>query len=231
MESFLWSSFNSEDSWIPFLLPLAGWIASLVYCYSTPTAQRWHKWHLLHDIHNNVGFVMGWISLYFNNDEIFNERISILWSLAYFVVDLVDTVVRLDGPFVAHAVLTIALGIMNYTRPLLRELRMNSRAVQAELSTPFLYLSQKTRKPLHFVAFALAFTLARIIHVPVNIILPLIRHGYKWTDLAVVGVCLFYALNWYWYLKIWRILLRGSREEGKTKGVANGDQKDSKKKN
>lgn len=158
---------------------------------------------------------MGWISLYFNDNAIFNERIGILWSLGYFLVDFIDAASRLDAAYTLHGIICIILGLANYTNPLCRQFRMNSRAAQCELSTPILNLSRKTRKPLHFALFALAFTLCRIVHIPVYLIMPLRRNGLEWTDWIMMGLVVFYILNCFWYFKIVRMLVRGKPDKEK----------------
>jgi hypothetical protein len=62
--------------------------------------------------------------MYYNDDSVFNERIPILWSIGYFVVDLVDCGLRGDVTYSLHALFCLVLGVANYTTPVLRELRL-----------------------------------------------------------------------------------------------------------
>jgi glucan phosphoethanolaminetransferase (alkaline phosphatase superfamily) len=212
----LWKEYNSESSWLPFLAPLTIWIATLVYTIlpSTTPRPKWGEWTFVHQLHNLI-IIIGWLSLYYNDDEIFNERIGIMWSLSYFIVDLINCVCRFDGPYSLHAVLCITLGVANYTTPVLRTLRMNSRAAQCELSTPFLFVSRKTRKPLHFVMFALTFTLCRVVLIPVALINPVRKHGIEWSHWIMLSLLAFYGLNCFWYTKILSILINGGKKVGK----------------
>jgi hypothetical protein len=239
----LWESYNSEDSVLPFLCPVVLWVSSYLYChypYDTtakanlgtantattseakettaaflmlPTSRQWSDWHALHNIHNLGAVLLGMASLYFHHDAVLNERIVILWNLSYFCVDLVDTATRMDWPFVLHAVCCLGLGLLNYTTPLCRLLRMNSRAAQLELSSPFLHLSKQTREPWHFILFAVVFTLCRILWIPV-MMKQLRDHGMEWTDVRLIMVAAFYGLNWYWYAQIIRLFVDGLRGGG-----------------
>lgn len=213
----LWNVYNSEDSWLPFLIPLSIWTSTLIYSIlpSATPRPKWGDWTFVHEFHNLV-ILIGWISLYFDDDGVFNERIGIMWSLSYFLVDFVYCVAKLDGPFTLHAVLCITLGIANYTTPLLRTLRMNSRAAQCELSTPFLNISRKTRKPLHFVLFTFMFTACRVIYIPLALIIPVRKHGIEWTHWIMVALVAFYGLNCFWYVKILRIIITGGKKIDKT---------------
>jgi hypothetical protein len=219
MEAF-WNVYNSEESWLPFVLPMTFWAGTLIYCSlpSKLSRPQWNTWIIVHEIHNNLAIVMGWISLYCNDNTIFNERVGILWSLSYFLVDLIDAAYRLDFAYTVHGILCVMLGVANYTTPICRELRTNSRAAQCELSTPFLNLSRTTRKPLHFVLFAAAFTLFRIIYIPYNLILPASRYGLEWTHWIMIALYAFYALNCFWYTKIVRMLIRCKPDRTEDRG-------------
>ena len=181
--SSLWQSYNAEDSFLPFFIPLIFWAASYLLCQLPQSVQSqspfplikpptlpWHEWHELHNIHNMGAVLLALISLYYNDDTIFNERISILWNWSYFVVDLVDTATRIDIPYVLHAICCLGLGYFNYTTPLCRDLRMNSKACLLETSSPFLHVAKRTKNPIHFLLFALAFTLCRIVWIPVMMV-------------------------------------------------------------
>ena len=75
----LWIIYNSEDSFLPFYLPLSFWIV----CYFAGKAKgiEFHDWTLLHNAHNLTAIAFGITSLYFYDDQVFNERIPILFSL------------------------------------------------------------------------------------------------------------------------------------------------------
>jgi hypothetical protein len=115
---------NAPDSWIPFFVPLFGWF--FAWC----CAPRWsgipfHQWLAIHSIHHWVALLLASISLYFNDDTVFNERMGILFSLSYFVVEALDSIYNRNGAYTLHALLCLILGVSNYRMPILRELRMN----------------------------------------------------------------------------------------------------------
>lgn len=87
--------------------------------------------------------------------------------MIYFVVDLIDCVERRDVPFIGHATCCLFLGRANYVHPACRALRMSSKAALLECSSPFLHFAKRTRQPLHFVLFAVVFTVCRIVWIPI----------------------------------------------------------------
>lgn len=210
MISAAWKAYNAEDSLLPFFLPLTIWIGCFVYCYLPSEKERptFVKWTAMLNLHNNTAITLALLSIFINDDAIFNERIPILWSLGYFGVDLIDCLVRLDWEYSLHAIFCVVLGVSNYISPVCRVLRMNSKAQLCELSSPFLYLAKSTRKPLHFAIFALVFTLCRILWVPL-MLYQVKRYGLEWTDYRVIFLALFYCLNVFWWFKIIRILVAG----------------------
>jgi hypothetical protein len=82
------------------------------------------RWYTIHNLHNGGAIALGLMSMYYNDDSVFNERIPILWSIGYFVVDLVDCGLRGDVTYSLHALFCLVLGLSNYTTPVCRELRM-----------------------------------------------------------------------------------------------------------
>ena len=201
----LWDAYNAEDSFLPFWIPFLGlWLPALAYCWREK--RQFHRFYLLHNIHNIGGILLALVSIYCNDDAIFNERVHILWSASYFSVDLVDCGTRGDWGYSLHAVLSLTLSACNYTIPLGRQLRMNSKGFLTEISTPFMHLCKKTRRTSHFALFALVYTLCRVVWIP-YLGWQLHQHGLAWTVMAVIGA--FYVLNLYWYVKIWKIVMEG----------------------
>jgi hypothetical protein len=201
-----WKEYNSEDSFLPLYIPLVLWVSS--YAYSKAKRFDFHDWYSLHNFHNYGAILLGLFSIYFNDDSIFNERIPILWSSGYFIVDTIDCLLRRDAAYLLHALFCLLLGFANYLTPLLRALRMNSKATFCELSNSFLHLSKKTRNPVHFALFATVYTLCRIVWLPI-MMNQLYNAGMAWTDPPFLGVMAFYALNVWWYGKILKILVEG----------------------
>lgn len=162
----------------------------------------------LHNFHNVGCILLGITSILINDDTIFNERVVILWSIGYFGVDILDCALRKDGVYLLHGAFCFLLGLVNYTTPLCRQLRTNSKATLCEISNPIMHLAKKTRNPIHFAAFALVYTLCRIVWIPI-IMHQMHQLGMPWTDVRILGVASFYGLNLFWYYKILKILVDG----------------------
>jgi TLC domain len=216
---------NAEDAWfIPFCVPLIFWSGSYLFCRYHGHA--FHKWYFLHNVHNFGAILLGSISILFAaTRHSFNERIPILWSLSYFAVDILDCSLRLDIAYLFHALCCFFLGLMNYSVPTLRHLRMNSKAAYCELSNPFMHLAKRTRKPVHFLLFAIVFTACRMLWLPI-MYYQLISYTpsdddtlatthMPWYHPSCCILLLFYGLNVYWYMKILQIIVSGDRSEKK----------------
>ena len=198
-----WAAYNAPDSFLPLYIPLILWVSSFLYCYLPSKSPRpvFHKWYALHNLHNFGAIGLGTVSLFCNDDAVFNERIPILWSIGYFTVDLIECTYRMDMAYLFHAFVCLALGLFNYTLPLSRELRMNSKASFCELSNPFMHLSRKTRRPLHFLTFTFVYTLCRIVWIPIMMYQVFQRGVSAWHPVAAL-LGGFYALNLFWYYKV-----------------------------
>ena len=243
MWSELWSTYyNGDDCWLPFFVPLVIWVSTFLYCHvpfqhneqqhhrttttttTTPTTIRrrptFHQWQGLHSFHNYGAIVLGMISMYYNDDTVFNERIPILWSTGYFIVDVVDCVYRYDGTYFIHAILCLVLGGANYRTPLCRHLRMNSKATLCELSNGFMHLAKRTRTPWHFLTFAVVFTLCRILWIP-HLMYDILHHGMSPMDPIFICLAAFYGLNVFWWYKIIKIIIKGPSKDDNTQKKAN----------
>ncbi len=208
--SSFWHSYNAPDTWLPLFLPLTIWSSTFVY--SKIKKFSFHRWYTIHNLHNFGAMLLGLCSIYYHNDAIFNERIPILWSIGYFIVDLVDCILRADVTYSLHAMFCLLLGLVNYATPICWQLRMNSKASFCELSNPFMHLCKKTRKSWHFALFALVFTLCRVVWIPF-LMLQLYQHGMVWYDFREVSLAAFYGLNMFWYYKIVRIMVEGGESK------------------
>jgi hypothetical protein len=208
--SSFWQAYNSEESWLPFYLPLCFWSACWLYTYYYKL--DYSKWSMLHGFHHVGAISQGLLSMYFNDNTIFNERITILWSIPYFIVDLFECAYRKHLTYSFHGLVCLILGICNYKFPLHRELRMNSKATLIETSSLLLYKAKESRDPVLFIMFAFVYTLCRIVWIPI-MMKELLDHGVQWTDVTLILLTGFYALNWWWYLKILKILYKGLRGE------------------
>ena len=217
---------------------------------ATGTTTPFHKWYTIHNIHNFGAILLGTISIVLAHPypliivtsstttsststsfvsfllSNYNERIPILWSLSYFIIDIMDCCIRRDLVYSLHGICCFVLGYMNYTIPILQLLKMNSKATYCELSNPFMHLAKRTRQPTHFVLFALVYTLCRILWIPMMYyqLMTYEPDPQRMTDSQQSAVTItkitwyhpiscilvaFYILNLYWYMKIINILLTG----------------------
>lgn len=205
--SSVWSWYNAPDALAPFLIPLTLWTTAYVYSQRSKCVP-FHQWHFIHNIHNAGAIVLGLTSLYNHNDDRFNERIGIAWSLTYFLVDIYDCLVRRDVQYLLHGVLCWTLGVANYLHPVCRLLRTNSRAALCEFSNPVMHYAKRTRTAAAFGLFVAVFTACRIVWIPV-MMMSCRQAGMAWTHPVLLAVTVFYALNWYWYVKMLQILIKG----------------------
>ena len=213
--STFWNDYyNTDDSYLPIIVPSSMWFTCWVMCGICHI--NYGKFNAIHLFHHIVAMTIGGISLYYHDDTILKERISIFFSLSYFVFDLLDCIIRYDVNYAIHATLCLCLGYYNYTHPILFATRSNSRAAFIELSTPIFQLVQYKRTPILFVLFAITFTCCRIIWVPC-IAYHIHQHGVQYNELPMILLGGFYCLNWFWYSKILRILYTGDVDKGKKK--------------
>jgi len=198
-----------------------------MYAYAElRTAGGFHGFIFMHNAHNLSAIVLATISLYFNDDDIFNERVGILFSLSYFLIDFVDCLKRMDIAYTIHAFFCLSLGCGNYMTPVCRALRTNSKACFFELSSPFMNLAQTTRDPLHFAVFFLVFTSCRIIWLPI-MMKQLHDEGLLFMkDIRQILMLGFYGLNLFWYSKMVKIVLKNvSGGKGEKDDTAGKDDK------
>jgi TLC domain len=217
----VWEVYNSEESFLIFWLFLFFWVAA--YFYGKANGQEFHDWLFLHNVHNLTAIVVGGACLCIADEKVFDEKYLIFFSLSYFLMDLVDCMIRMDYAYTAHAFFCVALSLGNYSIPTCRTLRTHSMASLIELSSPFFHVAKTTKKPLHFLLFALVFTVCRIIWVPV--IMKRVHDGgvifpYDPVQILLSG---FYLLNCFWYFKIIRILVGGGGNKKKGDAEKKGD--------
>jgi hypothetical protein len=208
---------DDESSHVPFYVFATFWLG--VYLYGRFLLRRdFSKWHTVHNIHHVVAITLATLSLLSTTTTTngflrVREHIPIAFSLCYFVVDALDCMIRRDMEYLIHATICLILGMANYTQPTFFILKMNSKATYCELSTPFLHYSKQTRRPLHFILFAIVFTLCRIVWIPIlyrqlltesDGIIITYRHP------MMIVLAGFYVLNVVWWMKILRIIYKAA---------------------
>eukprot|EP00529_Nitzschia_sp_RCC80_P028789 CAMPEP_0113494512 /NCGR_PEP_ID=MMETSP0014_2-20120614/29143_1 /TAXON_ID=2857 /ORGANISM="Nitzschia sp." /LENGTH=328 /DNA_ID=CAMNT_0000388403 /DNA_START=205 /DNA_END=1191 /DNA_ORIENTATION=- /assembly_acc=CAM_ASM_000159 len=190
----------------------------------------------VHTLHHVVALGIAALSLSSSSSSSSSERDEnieywgIMWSVGYFVVDIVDCVVANEGhlTYTLHGAVCLVLGLCNYNLPLLYRLKMNSRAAFIETSSILLYQVKQYRHPVLFLIFAAVYTLCRIVWIPYGIMKPLLEEeeGMRPTDLIFVLLVGFYLLQIWWWIKILRIIAKGSGDDDDD----DGDTKKKKKK-
>mmetsp|Transcript_22780 Transcript_22780/g.33638 ORF Transcript_22780/g.33638 Transcript_22780/m.33638 type:complete len:245 (+) Transcript_22780:142-876(+) len=210
--------YTSEEAWLPFAIPGILWLCCWLYCQSQK--KEFSRWYRLHTFHHVVAIGFGIISLHYGDDAIFNERIGILWSMPYFMVDILDCLMMGHITYTMHGIVCFSLGLCNYNIPLLRALRMNSRATFIESSSIILYQVKQNRNPVLFLIFAIVYTACRIVWIPL-MAMQLHKHtdadgndqGLPLYHPILVALGAFYGLQIHWWMKIIRILLKGGDDE------------------
>jgi hypothetical protein len=190
-----------------------------LYLYGRFLLRRdFSRWHAVHNIHHVVAITLATLSLLSSTTTsttngffiTVREHIPIAFSLCYFAVDAVDCMIRRDGEYLLHATICLVLGMANYTHPTFFVLKMNSKATYCELSTPFLHYSKQTRQPIHFILFAIVFTMCRIVWIPILYRQLLTDGDISYRHPMMIVLAGFYALNVMWWMKILRIIYKAA---------------------
>ncbi len=209
---FWQDSYIVETNWYALHIPLCFWVG--VWLYARMMKIDYFGWTALHLVHHIGAIILASFCLYYNDDSIINERVGILWSIAYFIVDTIEAILKRHLTYSFHGAIALALGSGNYNTPLLRSLRMNSKASYIETSSLLLPYVKKYRKPWLFGIFALVYTMCRMILIP-HMIKELLDNGMRPSHPSVIGVSIFYCLNIHWYIKIIKILIYGPAKRKK----------------
>ena len=203
---------TSEDGILPLVIPSIMWFGCWAYYkYQGHDFARWYK---LHTFHHIGAIVCGSISIFVDDDSIFNERIGILWSMPYFVVDILDCTLMGHFTYIAHGAICFGLGLCNYNIPLLRQLRMNSKASYIESSSIILYQVKQRRNAALFILFGVVYTLCRIVWIPI-MANQLLEGGMDYYHPILIALFAFYLLQINWWIKIIKIALKGEAEGSK----------------
>jgi TLC domain len=209
---------DDEDSLVPFYIAMTFWTGT--YWYGRFILHRdFGRWNAIHNLHHIVAMTLATLSL---QQIIIREHIPILFSLSYFMVDALDCVLRRDMEYLLHASICLILGIANYIHPTFYTLRMNSKATYCELSTPLLHWSKRTRRPWHFLLFAIVFTMCRIVWIPI-MYRQLLYHGnIPYYHPMMLLLAAFYLLNGLWWTKILKIIFSHGKSTTSGGGDTNG---------
>jgi hypothetical protein len=196
---------------------LCGWIS--VYIYFIQKARKenqpiknnkFHKALFWHDLHAVTVVVLAALSLYnfydgSGKEELLSEYTPIAFTSAYFVVDLVDCLIRRDVPFTVHASLSLVLAVRCGSNPVHFFNRSASRGMLTELSTFSLHRWQNSKSYFDFLTFCILFTLCRIVWIPYFIYTIYTTYEHMW-DSQQTGMMGIFILNLTWWFKMMHIL-------------------------
>ncbi|KAL7437192.1 hypothetical protein ACHAXH_003088 [Discostella pseudostelligera] len=130
------------------------------------------------------------------------ESIPLCWSISFFIVDLLDAVVRGEIMWIVHAIISLALNVLTGRNAKHRVLRSVSKGFFAEASTPFLNHWKKSKSYLSFIMFFIAFTLCRVVWVPYFVYTTYALYLHGEIDYLIWPSILFYILQLAWYAKM-----------------------------
>jgi len=212
-----WNAINAEGSPLPLVLSLALWGSAFLYCHVplSPSAPVFHSWDLMHNVHNGGAILIGALSLYFDDDAVFSERLTVFFNLPYFLMGLADNAIRRDVVYTFHDLTILVCGYFSFTVPIAMSLRIPSRMTFMELSSPLLYRAKRTRRIDHSLMFLLAFTVCRVLYVPF-VIKALIEHDVGWTEAPIILLGVVYLLQVYWWMRMIQIARRMMSDKKKT---------------
>lgn len=179
----------------------------------------------VHDFHAYTLLALSALSLYYDNNAIFSERIPTFFTLSYFAVDLMDCVIRKDGVFVIHALLALGICASCNASSLHHDvLRTVSRGAWVELSTPALHRWYATKKKRDYALYFGLFTACRMIWIPRLLFKIQQACTNRW--LWMLGACL-YILQIAWYVNMIKIFWRYDEEMAKgSSDNTNGNQEE-----
>ncbi|KAL3816911.1 hypothetical protein ACHAXA_009106 [Cyclostephanos tholiformis] len=157
-------------------------------------------------------------------NHIIPETVPICWSVSFFVVDLIDSIVRREAMWFVHAVISLALNLLTGSSARHRALRSVSKGFFAEASTrqvsqtlsaivffttkttttfqPFLNHWKKSKSYSSYVVFFVVFTLCRLIWVPYFIYTTYFYHLNGELDMLIWPSLAFCLLQFAWYAKM-----------------------------
>lgn len=200
---------------VTWTVSLALWVSLLGYSWTCREGgfRNFGTWMAIHDFHAYTLLILSGFSLFYGNNAVFSEAIPTCFTMSYFLVDLVDCLVRKDGIFVIHALL--ALGICGgcYLSPLHHNvLRTVSQGAWVEVSTVALHRWYTTQSKRDYSIYFVLFTICRILWIPrllyqVYRMTPLQSTANKFLRRALwtAGVGL-YLLQLAWYANMIKVL-------------------------
>ncbi|KAL7525211.1 hypothetical protein ACHAWF_001257 [Thalassiosira exigua] len=176
------------------------WLAAYYHTVLSPSGKPdgFDSSVFISNLHSVPLCVLAFLSL----QHIIPESIPLCWSISFFLVDLLDTVVRRDAMFFVHAVVSLALNICTGSTARHRMLRSVSKGFFTESSTPFLNYWKKSKSYSSFLVFFLVFTLCRMIWIPYFLYTTYAIQLDGEIDFLIWPSILFYIIQLAWYTKM-----------------------------
>jgi len=200
---------------IPTLLFfLTIWVGTYVY---SKDKHKFDRDGTASSIHSIIVVLLASSSLLFQGESTVSESVPLTFSCSYFLVDLLDCIVRLDSVFTFHAILSLFLNVCCH-RPDIFAWRGGSRAYMTEISTPFYNRWKLTKTKADFVILCVIFFLCRIVWVPIFLWGMYFRQSSPAEfDLLMVASLAFYVLQLAFFAKMVNILMNygGSKKKRK----------------
>mmetsp|Transcript_37614 Transcript_37614/g.78793 ORF Transcript_37614/g.78793 Transcript_37614/m.78793 type:complete len:232 (-) Transcript_37614:175-870(-) len=169
-----------------------------VHSPTTGTPEGFDSSTFISNLHSVPLCILAFLSL----QEVISESVPLWWSVSFFVVDLVDTIVRRDVMFAVHAVISLMLNLLGGASARHRVLRSLSKGFFTEASTPFLNHWKKSKSYTSFLLLFLVFTSCRMIWVPYFLYNTYAIHLKGEYDFVFYPSVLFYILQCLWYGKM-----------------------------
>jgi hypothetical protein len=186
-----------------FFISLFGWVVTYIYHFTRGGKHAFAKNLILHDLHAVGVCILASLSIFFKDDAVFSEFITLSFTMSYFIVDFVDCVIRRDIPFLIHALLSLVTILGCGLNPIHRSYRSASRGALTELSTYSLHKWQNTKSKTDFIIFFVLFTACRIFWIPYFM---WGAYGVSGFDFQVIGGISIFLLNLFWWFKMISIL-------------------------
>lgn len=201
-----------------FFISLFGWIVTYTVHVSRGGKHAFANNLVLHDFHAVVVCILASVSIFFNDETVFSEFITLSFTISYFIVDFTDCVIRRDIPFLIHALLSLVTSVGCGLNPIHRSYRSASRGALTEISTYSLHKWQSTKSKTDFIIFFALFTACRIVWIPYFI---WNAHGVSGFDYQVAGGICIFLLNLFWWFKMISILRNYEVQPRQSKKAAN----------
>eukprot|EP00804_Cyclotella_cryptica_P018753 CCRYP_007242-RA/>CCRYP_007242-RA protein AED:0.05 eAED:0.05 QI:432/1/1/1/1/1/2/363/224 len=189
-----------ESYLLPLLFFLIIWLTSYYQAVLSPNGKPngFDSSIFLSNLNSIVLVIMATLSLM----GFITERIPSCWSSSYFIVDVLDCIVRRDVMWGFHGFISLLLNVLTARSAAHRGLRSASKGFFTEASTPFFNYWKTHKSYKSFLTFFASFTLCRIVWVPFFVYRTYAFHLDGEIDYLMWPSVMFYVLQLFWYAKM-----------------------------